>query len=124
MARLIFRAKNTFGPNPAKHHRGHQRGDCIDILRDDQFCGLEVVAKDLWRVVVVPGYPPERFAYLLESEPYHLGEGSHKKKWSVNLDKLETPFLSAEDEITILDPNVIDGLATVKRRSPNKLVVG
>lgn len=129
MARLIFMAIDC---KPAhKEHRAYKRGDLIAILRDDQFCGVEVMARSMFRSVKVPLAALERFEYLLEADPFVPGSGSHKRRAGVNLDALEAigrrrkgMELDAMDEIEIADPKVIDDAVWVKNPAANKMVIG
>jgi hypothetical protein len=129
MARLIFMAIDC---KPAhKEHRAYKRGDLIDILRDDQFCGIEVTARSMFRSVRVPLATRERFEYLLEADPFVPGSGNHKRRSGVNLDALEAigrrrkgGELDAMDEIEIVDPKVIDAAVWAKSPAANKLVIG
>lgn len=129
MARLIFMTIDC--RHQAKDHRPYKRGMLIDILRDDQFCGIEVQARGMFRSVRVPLATRERFEYLLEADTYLPGLGALKRRRRVDLDKIEAIGrkmkggpLDDMDEIEIVDPAVIDDLAEVLRPAENKMVVG
>lgn len=129
MARLIFM---TVDCKPVhKEHRAYKRGDLIAILRDDQFCGIEVTARSMFRSVKVPLAPRERFEYLLEADPFVPGSGNHKRRCGVNLDALEDigrrrkgMELDAMDEIEITNTQMIDDAVWMKNPAANKLVIG
>lgn len=129
MARLVFMAIDC--RHQTKDHRPYKRGMLIDILRDDQFCGIEVQARGMFRCVRVPLATRERFEYLLEADLYRPGLGSLKRRRRVDLDKIEAIGrkmkggpLDDMDEIEIVDPAIIDGLTEFLRPAANKLVVG
>jgi hypothetical protein len=122
VCRLIFWTRNQ-----TKTPHGYQRGDLIDILNDDQHCGIEVDGRDWFRAVLVPGAPRQRFEGLLYQEPWRLGTRAHKRARAINLDALEAigrkakrAQLDALDQIIIKSPAVIDGLTFVKAREPDR----
>lgn len=115
---------------PAPTPTAYDRGDCVDILNDNQFDGIEVIARDWFRMVSVPGYPNERFAALLETPDMGPGWKGPRRLRGLNLSALEAIGrkakgleLSAMDQIVILAPAIIDTLTFVKRAEPRHFML-
>jgi hypothetical protein len=127
---LVVRARNSFGPNKERHHRGHSRGDVIEVFRKGKLKNLTspLFMSGIWRIVSVPAIEePMQFLYLLQTEQEAIG--GHKKKWRLDLDTLEARAaakkggaLGALDVITLVEPNDLHALASVKRRDRARVI--
>lgn len=118
MCRLMVWTLNSGSRDP--HKEGYRRGDVIDILHDNQFEGLEVIARDWFRMISVPTVAREQFTHLLEQEPWGLGVRRQRRIRSLDLDALEARArkakraqLDAMDEI-VASPGAIAAATMVK----------
>jgi hypothetical protein len=131
MCRLILFTRNSVFRHSRMKHLGYQRGDCVDILEDNQHCGIEVDGRDIFRAILVPLAPKLRFKHLLEPQPYEPNVAGHRRLRFLNLDALEAigrkakrAELDAMDQIVITAPSIIDALTIERRPAQDRRIIG